>query len=279
MTTNSPWLIENVRAARCAITRRRSRSAWSGPSRASSAIRSTSSRSGAAAWRREISGTCDDDTRWLVSATRTAASDASAAFEAKSESQVARARELYVADRDRYRTPEEVSASHILFDIKKHSSDDARKLAVEARAKIVSGAAFNELAKQVSEDPSVKENAGRLGWFTRDRMDAAFSRAAFALKQEGDISEPVQSGFGWHIIRLDGRRPPRARPFEEVRDSIVAGMKKTYVDQQRDAVLNTVRNDPTTRINDEEVKALVEHTMAPTEHSDSPPGAPAPPPK
>src|SRR6266480_2063575 len=85
---------------------------------------------------------------------------ASATFEAKRASQIARARELYAVDRDRYRAPEEISASHILFDIKKHSIDEARKLAVETRAKIVSGADFNALAKQISEDPSAKENAG-----------------------------------------------------------------------------------------------------------------------
>jgi peptidyl-prolyl cis-trans isomerase C len=201
---------------------------------------------------------------------------AGAAFDAKRAPQIARARELYLADRDRYRAPEEVSASHILFDAKKHSSEEARKLASEARAKIVAGADFNALAKQVSEDPSAQENSGRLGWFTRERMDAAFSRAAFALKQPGDVSEPVQSSFGWHIIRLDDRRPARVRPFEEVQDEIVANLRKVYVEQQREAVLAPIRSDPKTAINDAEVKALVEHTMAPTEHSHAPGTAPAP---
>ncbi len=200
---------------------------------------------------------------------------ASAEFEAKHASQVARARELYVADRDRYRTPEEVSASHILFDIKKHSNDEARKLAADARARVVAGADFNVVAKEVSEDPSAQQNSGRLGWFTRERMDAAFSRAAFALKQPGDVSEPVQSAFGWHVIRLDDRRPPHVRPFEEVQDEIVASLKKTYVDQKREALLGTIRSDPQNAINDAEVKALIEHTMAPNEHSHGADTAPA----
>ena len=201
---------------------------------------------------------------------------ATAEFEAKRASQIARARELYVADRDRYRAPEEVSASHILFDSKKHSSEEARKLAIDARARIVAGADFNAVAKQLSEDPSAQENAGRLGWFTPERMDAAFSRAAFALKQTGDVSEPVQSAFGWHIIRLDDRRPPRTRTFEEVQDEIVAGLKKAYVDQQREKVLGAIRGDPKNAINDSEVKSIVEHTMTPTEHTHAPDSAPAP---
>ncbi|HEY2816035.1 MAG TPA: peptidylprolyl isomerase [Casimicrobiaceae bacterium] len=200
---------------------------------------------------------------------------ASAEFEAKHASQLARARELYVADRDRYRAPEEISASHILFDAKKHSNEEARKLAADARARVVAGADFNVVAKEVSEDPSAQQNSGRLGWFTRERMDPAFSRAAFALKQAGDVSEPVQSGFGWHVIRLDDRRPPRVRPFEEVQDEILAGLKKTYVEQKREAVLGPIRGDPQNAINDTEVKSLIEHTMAPTEHTHGSDTAPA----
>jgi len=200
---------------------------------------------------------------------------ASAEFEAKHASQVARARELYLADRDRYRAPEEISASHILFDTKKHSNDEARKLAADARARVLAGADFNVVAKEISEDPSAEQNSGRLGWFTRERMDAAFSRAAFALKQPGDVSEPVQSAFGWHVIRLDDRRAARVRPFEEVQDEILASLKKTYVEQKREALLGPIRSDPQNAINDAEVKSLVEHTMAPTEHTHGPDTAPA----
>src|SRR5204863_7022404 len=133
--------------------------------------------------------------------------------------------------------------SHMLYDAKKHTSEEASKLASDARAKIVAGADFNALAKQISEDPSAQENSGRLGWFTPQRMDPAFSRAAFALKQPGDVSEPVQSTFGWHIIRLDERKAPRVRSFEEVQEEIVTELKKNFVNEQRDAMLNAVRGD------------------------------------
>ena len=188
---------------------------------------------------------------------------ASAAFDAKRAANVARAREIYLADRERYRVPEEISASHILFDTKKHSNEEARKLAADARARIVAGADFNVVAKELSQDPSARENGGSLGWFPREKMDAAFSRGAFALKQTGDISEPVQSSFGWHIIRLEGRHPSRIKPFDEVQDEIVASLRKTYVDQQRDIILNAIRNDPATAINDPEVKNLLDRLSAP----------------
>jgi peptidyl-prolyl cis-trans isomerase C len=194
-----------------------------------------------------------------IAAVDDAASDA---FEAKRASYVARAREIYATDQNRYRAPEEVSASHILFDLKKHSADDAKRLAQEARAKIASGADFNTLAKQISEDPSAEQNAGRLGWFTRERMDPAFSKVAFALKAVGDVSEPVQSAFGWHIIRLDDRRAARVRSFDDVRDTIIAGLKKKFVDEQRETVLGAIRNDPTTAIEDAEVKAMLDSIAA-----------------
>jgi peptidyl-prolyl cis-trans isomerase C len=198
---------------------------------------------------------------------------ASGAFEVKRAGYVARAREIYSADRDRYRLPEEVSASHILFDLKKHSDEEAKRLAQEARAKVASGADFNTLAKQISEDPSAEQNAGRLGWFTRERMDPAFSKAAFALKAAGDLSEPVQSKFGWHIIRLDDRRAARIRPFDDVRDDIVAGLKKKFVDEQRDAAVSAIRNDSATAIEDAEVKAMLEGIAAGAIHSHSDPAS------
>ena len=187
---------------------------------------------------------------------------ASAAFEAKRPGYVARAREIYAIDQNRYRLPEEVSASHILFALKKHTAEDAKRLAEEARAKVASGADFNALAKQISEDPSAEQNAGRLGWFTRERMDPAFSKAAFALKTAGDVSEPVQSAFGWHIIRLDDRRAARIRPFDEVRDNIVAGLKKGFVDDQRNAVVTAIRDDSANAIEDAEVKAVLDSIAA-----------------
>ena len=90
---------------------------------------------------------------------------AAASFDAKRPQWEARAREIYQIDRAKYSTPEQVSASHILFDTKARTSDEARKLAAEALAKANAGADFNMLAREVSEDRSAKSNSGQLGWF------------------------------------------------------------------------------------------------------------------
>jgi len=177
-------------------------------------------------------------------------------FDANREQFVARARELYLSDRAKYETPEQVSASHILFDLRKHSREEGQRLAAAARARVQGGADFNAVAKEVSEDPSAGMNAGRLGWFSRSDMDPAFANAAFALRNPGDVSEPVLSSFGWHIVKLEERRPAHQRTFEEVRDVILADVRKRYIDDQRDRLVASIRDDPSMKPNREAIDAL-----------------------
>ena len=184
-------------------------------------------------------------------------SAAAAEFDAKRGQWEARAREIYLVDRAKYGTPEQVSASHILFDTKSRTSDEARKLAAEALAKAKAGADFNVLAREVSDDGSAKSNSGQLGWFGFGEMDPAFAKAAFALTKTGELSQPVQSSFGWHVIRLDGRRPAVQKPFEEVRESILAELKQKHVNDERETAVTKLRTDPTIRANREAIDALV----------------------
>ena len=182
--------------------------------------------------------------------------DATAEFEATKSRFEARAREIYLTDRSRFARPEQLEATHILFDTKKRSADDARKLAVATRARIIAGADIGALARELSDDPSGQINNGKLDWFASKEMDPAFAATAFALKNPGDISEPVQSQFGWHVIRLDARRPATVPAFGEVRDAIMAELKKRFVDERREDAITTVRKDSQTQVNREAVDAL-----------------------
>jgi len=182
---------------------------------------------------------------------------ARADFDARLPQREARAREIYMADRAKYAIPEQVEASHILFTTKTRSSDEARKLAEDARNKVTTGGMdFNELAKKVSEDSSAPINGGHLGWFERKTMDAEFARAAFGLAKPGDVSAPVKSAFGWHIIKLEGRKEARVQPFEEVKDALIADMRKRYVDEQRERQIAAVRDDPQMVVNTKDIDAL-----------------------
>lgn len=183
--------------------------------------------------------------------------DAAAEFEATKSRFEARAREIYITDKARFARPEQLEATHILFDTKKRSADDARKLAIATRARIVGGADMGTLARELSDDPSGQINNGKLDWFASKEMDPAFAATAFALKNPGDLSEPVQSQFGWHVVRLDARRPATVPPFAEVRDSVMAELKKRSVDERREDAVAAVRKDPQTQVNREAVDALM----------------------
>lgn len=118
----------------------------------------------------------------------------------------------YEARAAQYRVPEQRRASHILVK----TEDEARQLAAELRK---APARFGELARKHSQDPGSAEKGGDLGFFGRGMMVPAFEEAAFRLKP-GEVGDPVQSEFGWHVIRVTGVQPAQSRPFAEVRDEL-----------------------------------------------------------
>ena len=104
----------------------------------------------------------------------------------------------------------EYSAAHILVD----SEEKAREIKVE----LDGGADFGTLAEQNSTGPS-GPNKGDLGWFSADQMVAPFADAVKAM-EKGQISDPVQTEFGWHVIQLNDTRMRDVPPLEQVRDQI-----------------------------------------------------------
>jgi peptidyl-prolyl cis-trans isomerase D len=124
----------------------------------------------------------------------------------------------YEARASRYRVAEQRRASHILVP----SEEQARTLAAELRK---APARFGELAKQHSQDPGSADKGGDLGFFARGMMVGPFEDAAFRLKQ-GEVSEPVKSDFGWHVIRVTGVQPESGRPFAEVRAELAADLAR-----------------------------------------------------
>ena len=181
---------------------------------------------------------------------------ATAEFNANIARYEARARELYLVDKAAFTSPAQVSATHILFDTKKRGSEAARQLALDTRAKIAAGADMGKLAREISDDPSSSQNQGSLGWFSQKDMDPAFGTAVFALVNVGDLSEPVLSQYGWHIIRLDGKRPGALKPYPEAREQILSELRKRAIEDKRDAAVAAIRKDPKASINRDAVAAL-----------------------
>jgi len=117
----------------------------------------------------------------------------------------------YEANIARYDVPEEIRASHILL-----ADEDT---AQDVYAQLMAGGDFAELAREYSEDRSNSEEGGDLGWFGRGQMVEAFEDAAFAL-EIGEISEPVPTQFGYHIIQLVDRQEAHTPTLDEVHDEV-----------------------------------------------------------
>ncbi len=118
---------------------------------------------------------------------------------------------------------EEVHARHILIRAKpddKKANEEAKKKIEAIIAKLKNGADFAKLAKEDTEDPSGKANGGDLGYFTKGQMVPAFSKVAFSLKK-GEISGPVHTQFGWHVIKVEDKRIKAPPKFEDVKDQLV----------------------------------------------------------
>lgn len=164
-----------------------------------------------------------------------------------------RARELYRLNEKQYEIPARVHASHILVDAKSRSKDEALARATEIREKLLQGASFEAMAEEFSDDPSVKNNKGDLSFFEATRMVKPFSDAAFAMSKPGEISKPVYTNYGYHLIKFHELKPTRLKPFEEVKGEIIDGLRDRYRQEHRQSLINNIKTDPSLKLNVEEV--------------------------
>ncbi len=131
----------------------------------------------------------------------------------------------YELDKAQYVQPETRNARHILIPVA-DEAEDAKQAAraQELYAQIQGGADFAELARANSGDTASAANGGELGWASRDTYVPAFADKLFSMR-EGEVSEPVKTQFGYHIIKLEGIRPETGRSFEAVRPEITATLR------------------------------------------------------
>jgi peptidyl-prolyl cis-trans isomerase C len=140
------------------------------------------------------------------------------------------ARNKYQANFEKFQVPAQSRASHILIEKK---DDNSIKEAQELLAKIKGGAKFEDLAKEFSKDPGSAARGGDLGFFGEGRMVKPFEDAVKALGKPGDISDVVESQFGFHIIRLEERQAKTTRSFEEVKPQLMAESRNELLSQKR----------------------------------------------
>lgn len=150
-------------------------------------------------------------------------------FEGKLDFTLEDAKQYYTENKDNFKKPERVKASHILIkpdpNIDPNLADaQAKKKAQELLRKIKQeGQDFASLAEEHSDGPSAKRG-GDLGYFPRGKMVPAFDEAAFSLK-DGQVSDPVKTRFGYHIIKVTGRKESTVTTFEEAKENIMRQLK------------------------------------------------------
>ena len=144
------------------------------------------------------------------------------------------AQTIYKAEPERFAVPAQTRARHILI---KGTDAKSRAQAEKLLAELKAGANFEELATAHSADPGSAAKGGDLGLFPKGRMVKPFEAALETLKQHGDLSGVVQSDFGYHIIRLEERKPAGTQPFEDVREQLRA---EVIAKVQQDARLKEV---------------------------------------
>ncbi|MGV8855737.1 MAG: peptidylprolyl isomerase [Devosia sp.] len=133
-----------------------------------------------------------------------------------------------------FKPQEEIRASHILVK----TEEEAKAI----KAQLDGGADFVALAKEKSIDPGAA-NGGDLGFFSKGMMVAPFEEAAYGLTDVGQISEPVQSQFGWHIIRLDEKRQSAPPEFDKVAPQLQQQLLMTSFDDTVAKLMDGVKID------------------------------------
>lgn len=140
----------------------------------------------------------------------------------------------YTENFSKYNKPEEVKARHILIQ-----GDDAKAQdRIKAIRSKVTTKNFGEIAKKETEDPTGKANGGDLGWFSSGRMVPEFEKVAFGMKK-GEISEPVKTQFGYHIIYVEDKKAAETKSMDSVKSELAQlAIQKTKA-QDLDQLLKT----------------------------------------
>jgi peptidyl-prolyl cis-trans isomerase C len=152
---------------------------------------------------------------------------------------------FYQQNPDKFQQPERVRASHILIRTEENADAKAKETAKAKAADLLkqvkAGKDFAELAKQHSQDPGSAVQGGDLGFFQQGQMVGAFERAAFALKP-GEVSDIVETPFGFHIIKMAEKQAARTVPIEEVKPKIEEFLQNQQRQQKTQAFIESLKS-------------------------------------
>lgn len=151
----------------------------------------------------------------------------------------ANAKEYYIANPDEFIMPRLIRAEHILL---KSENENKAVLLEQIQKRLKAGEKFGDLAFEFSDDPSAKQNKGDLGFFAKGKMVPEFEEAAFALTEVGQLSEPVETKFGTHLIRLVADNGAGKQSFDTVKDSIIEKLVGPQLTSYRQSLITEARS-------------------------------------
>ena len=136
---------------------------------------------------------------------------------------------FYEEQKGQYSTPERRKISHILIAVTDKTDDKTALAKAQQAKKDLASKDFAALAAEISDDKLTAKTGGDLGLFTAGAMDKAFEQAALGLKQ-GDVSEPVKSPFGYHLIKVTELLPGEIKPFDSVKTELTQAYQKSQAE-------------------------------------------------
>jgi peptidyl-prolyl cis-trans isomerase D len=163
-------------------------------------------------------------------------------------------RDRFEQQQGRFISPEQRLASHMLIEVSpdadEASMETARQRAADLLARVQAGEDFAAVASESSEDIGSATLGGDLGWIEPGFMPDTFEEALYALTMDNPLSDPVQTGFGWHVIQLRGIQPSTGMSFEEARSVLISEHQEEESEREfldrADRLVDLIYEDPTT---------------------------------
>ncbi|MES9992470.1 MAG: peptidylprolyl isomerase [Candidatus Thiodiazotropha sp.] len=173
------------------------------------------------------------------------------------------AKEYWHTHQDEFKTKSKRKLSHILIGLKDRSEEKAAEIANQAFKQLQeSPEKFEALVEELSDDPGSKKRKGSLGLSERDRFVPEFSKAAFALEKVGDISAPIKTRFGYHLIRVEEIVDEKLRSYDEVKSIAKEKALQAYVKLRQQQHLNNLQASSNRKLNQEAIKRVWENMFS-----------------
>jgi peptidyl-prolyl cis-trans isomerase C len=169
------------------------------------------------------------------------------------------ARLYYRSHKDDYKVPDQVKVRHILLRLRKNADEEVvqqtRRRAEDILKNATAGEDFAVLAAAFSEDPGSRDSGGDLGWVVRSKLDPTFAKAAFAA-EKGQVVGPVRSAYGFHLLKVEDRRPARQLPYEAVAERIRKELLSRLKESKTHEFIEAAMKEAGATINNERILDL-----------------------